>query len=122
MHVTIWTKVACTVFFPLVIQYTQLDHCEEQMASVETFKQLADAKAGSMINDIPRLFLDVVKACSARNHKKRITSDEVIGYSSAAYMYIIIAAWSAIEETRHLITSLHYHLLMQAVSMWDRLN
>ena len=77
--------------FLMMHTYIQLDHCEEQMASAESFKQLADAKAGSLTEDICQLFFNIVKACTIRRHKKRITSDEVIGHSLATY-YIQLSA------------------------------
>ena len=56
----------------------QLDHCEDSLASVDTFKSLEDTAAGGDLStNLVEVFLASVKGCTQRRHKRRLTMNQV---------------------------------------------
>ena len=58
------------------------------MASVETFRSIADNKAGPVDPDGAMCFWLIVKGTLRRNHKKRILMNEVCMYAFICLLYV----------------------------------
>jgi hypothetical protein len=58
-----------------------VDYCEETgtLSTVDAFRRSVDPKAGAIEHNVATVFLEVIKATLKRNHKRRITMDEVSG-------------------------------------------
>ena len=54
-----------------------MDHCEENMSSVDEFASISDSAAGVVTRNILQAFYDVVRGTTQRRHKRRPTMCQV---------------------------------------------